>query len=93
MTIGAISLVAGGSAVHVTVDQASVPQSPFSISWTLDGVLSPVSVTPDSTGFNFQAPAGMPPCQANAVALNANGGGVGTLIVTVTTAALTFTSP
>lgn len=90
----AITLFAGGAPVHVTVEQNSMTQTPFNISWALDDVLMPVAVIADSTGFNFSAPVGMPAvAKANAVASNSAGGGVGTLIVEVSVAPLTFTSP
>jgi hypothetical protein len=74
---------------------AAISQAPAEIVWTTDAVLQPVAITPDATGFNFAAPVGMLPtlAAAGAYATNANGGGQGTVFVTVVDATLMFTSP
>lgn len=98
-----LALVSGGPAVHVTVDYEAAGVSPEDISWTLDANLSAISVTADSSGFNFAAPSGMVPAptgatpapqvMGNATALDTSNGAVGVLAVVVTLAPLTFSSP
>ena len=90
--------VTSGSGTGFTLGSptyAPIQQFPYQIAWSVDAVLQPVTITPDATGFFFQAPVGMLPTSvpADAVATNTSSGGVGTLQVMVVDGAMTFSSP
>jgi len=91
--ITSIELVAGAAAVHVTVDSQNVALAPGAVSWVVDANLQAVIITPDATGFNFQAPVGMPATNGNATATDTANGAVGVIPVIVSIAPLTFASP
>jgi hypothetical protein len=90
-----ITLIAGGPAVHITLFENAVTQSPYNFAWNSDAVLQPVAVYPDATGFYFQAPVGMPPTQAtaSATATDIKNGSSGVLGINVIASQITFTSP
>ena len=79
-----IALIAGGAPVHVTVaDQQGDPLPPANVTWT--GEPQGLTITPDATGFLFQADAGVP-----AGAVTAQASYQGPLAAMAVTASLTL---
>lgn len=96
--ITSINLTPGSvTPVHVTVgDQNGSPLTPSTIAWTLgENLGSFVTVTPDSTGFNFLALVGAPTVSDNATARYSINGAQANLFVYIgePVTGLTFTSP
>lgn len=87
-----IELMAGGPPVNVQAYLGTAFQNPSNVGWTWDRVLQPISILPSSSGFNFQAPVGMPATLAPAAALATDNvsGAQGTVLVTVVVPALAF---
>ncbi len=93
VAINAVELVAGGQAEHVTVLSGGTAVNPGSVSWALDANLGALSLSPDATGYNFQAPVGMPATKGNAVATDTANGATSAIPVVVSVSPLSFESP
>lgn len=98
MSVTSITMIAGGAAVHVTVDdQNGNPLPPADVAWATlpDGI----TVTPDATGFLFQAGAAATVGTVSDAATYNGPGAAGPvsgtlgLVVDAGVTGLTFTSP
>lgn len=93
--ITSLNLVAG-TPKHVTIidHNTSAVLPPTNIIWHIDGSLGGLTMTPDSTGFSFQAPS---PMSGNAIATYSSGGvsiNGPALVITVTASVQpAYTSP